>query len=113
VSVSEWNELESKLEDLGYQKHQYSYAYKEFESWMADRPTVLYYRDSAIPAAKRLAAQMEKMTGEHFVIQHGGGFGVDPGKEASTFLRASHKEEEVISADDRKFGARPRSSGSS
>jgi pimeloyl-ACP methyl ester carboxylesterase len=86
VSEDRWMSLEERLSQIGYQLDKYSYAYSTRASWMAQKPAVLYYSDSARPAANRLAAQMKQMTGESFMVQRGAGLGVEPGEEAMTLF---------------------------
>ena len=86
VSQDRWTSLEDQLESFGYQQHKYSGPYKTREPWMAPIPTVLYYKDSAMPAANRLATQMKQLTGQSFVVQRGAGLGVEPGEEATTLF---------------------------
>ena len=92
IPVEHWETLEQPLNRLGYQGHHYSYAYPNRESWMASQPTVLYYRDSAIPAAKRLAYQMKQLTGESFVIQRGAGLWRGEGRGSYHSIRAHRSQ---------------------
>jgi pimeloyl-ACP methyl ester carboxylesterase len=86
VSQDDWATLENRLSGFGYQLDQYSYPYSTHSSWMATQPSVLFYRNSARPAADRLAAQMKQLTGQSFTVQRGAGLGVEPGEEATTLF---------------------------
>lgn len=78
-----WN---GKLRDEGYQLHENTSSYVDRPKWFAQRPTVLYYSRSALPAAQSLAGVMKRITGDDYAVQLGSGLGVDPGQRDVTLF---------------------------
>lgn len=73
------------LRDRGYKLVEDS-VYSARPSWLAERPTVLYYHPDTRPVARNLADALEEHTGNAFHISEGTGLGVSPGQEEWTLF---------------------------
>lgn len=80
--------LIKRLETLGYGIHDTSssYALDERPTWFAQRPTVFYYENSSVAAARQLARALKDITGRDFAVQRGNGLGVEPSERGITFF---------------------------
>jgi DNA repair exonuclease SbcCD ATPase subunit len=78
--------LNQRLQRDGYSLHDNSYSYDRSArpAWFAPQSTVFYYAAAAAPAAKTLAAEMKRLTGQDFAVQRGAGLGVDPSQRDVT-----------------------------
>lgn len=81
-------QLNERLQQLGYGLHETSIAIEDNEApnWFAKEPTVFYYADSALGAAKELAGSLNEVTGVKFAVQKGAGMGVDPAQRNLTLF---------------------------
>jgi cell division protein FtsB len=79
--------LNAQLKAAGYRLlEDHSVAYDQRPAWFATRSTVLFYRNSAEPAAKELATLLSNLIGTHFDVARGSGLGVSEGREDVTFF---------------------------
>ena len=94
VSVDEFERVRKEILAEGYRQHDNNVHLTQRTSWLAKRPTVIYYDRRLESVAKMLAEKMEKLTGLKFSIQRGAGLGVTKGEEFSTLFIHYMRERE-------------------
>ncbi len=86
VSTDEFERVQKEILAEGYRQHDINVHLTQRTTWLAARPTVLYYDRGSESMAKMLAEKMEKLSGLKFSIQFGAGLGVTKGEEFSTLF---------------------------